>query len=340
MTGLRGLNLGIILGGCVLAFLTFAGILLAIRRKKNKKATQKNHNVSIKVSSSKKKKKTEKANPRKPNAIVFFDGCNFAFDLEDLLGASAELLGKGSVGTSYKAVLEDSAMAVVVKRLKNVGAGKREFQNQMAAIGALKHENIVPLRAYFFSKEEKLIVYDYLHHGSASSLLHERGGQSLSWESRLRVAIGAARGIAHLHAKNIIHGNLKSSNIFLDQDENWCVSEIGLGLLASTGVRRSKSSDVYSFGVFLLELLTGKCDLRRGLDLVRWVQSVVKEEWTGEVFDVELMRWPEIEEGLVEMLQVAMACVAALPEHRPPIATVVELIEDIDRRVDRCSSPE
>ncbi|KAG6408887.1 hypothetical protein SASPL_131913 [Salvia splendens] len=89
--------------------------------------------------------------------------------------------------------------------------------------------------------------------------------------------------------------------------------------------RLSQKADVYSFGVVVLEVLTG----REGADLPRWVQSVVRDEWTAEVFDQELLRYKNIEEEMVSMLHVAMACVVELPEKRPTMAQVVKMIEDI-----------
>lgn len=105
------------------------------------------------------------------NRLVFFEGCNYAFDLEDLLRASAEVLGKGTFGTAYKAILED-ATTVVVKRLKEVSAGKRDFEQQMELVGSIRHENVVELKAYYYSKDEKLMVYDYFSQGSVSTILH------------------------------------------------------------------------------------------------------------------------------------------------------------------------
>ncbi|KAI4379439.1 hypothetical protein MLD38_005739 [Melastoma candidum] len=107
------------------------------------------------------------------NKLVFLEGGIYSFDLEDLLRASAEVLGKGSVGTSYKAVLEEGT-TVVVKRLKDVVVGKKEFETQMEVLGEVgnRHENVLGLRAYYFSKDEKLLVYDYLPTGSLSALLH------------------------------------------------------------------------------------------------------------------------------------------------------------------------
>lgn len=94
-----------------------------------------------------------------------------AFDLEDLLRASAEVLGKGGRGTSYKAVLEEGT-TVVVKRLKEVAAAKREFEEHLKAVGKVRHDNVVELRAYYYSNNEKLLVFDYFPQGSLAALLH------------------------------------------------------------------------------------------------------------------------------------------------------------------------
>lgn len=108
------------------------------------------------------------------NKLVFFEGCSYHFDLEDLLRASAEVLGKGSYGTTYKAILEEGT-TVVVKRLKELVIGKREFEQQMEMVERVsQHPNVVPLRAYYYSKDEKLLVYDYMTAGSLSTLLHGR----------------------------------------------------------------------------------------------------------------------------------------------------------------------
>ncbi|ONK59947.1 uncharacterized protein A4U43_C08F12590 [Asparagus officinalis] len=93
------------------------------------------------------------------------------FDLEDLLRASAEVLGKGTFGTAYKAVLE-MGMVVAVKRLKDVNLSAREFKETFEGIRAMDHPNLVPLKAYYFSKDEKLLVYDFMPLGSLSALLH------------------------------------------------------------------------------------------------------------------------------------------------------------------------
>ncbi|WJX90203.1 hypothetical protein P8452_72127 [Trifolium repens] len=294
---------------------------------------------------------------RERNKLVFFDGGIYSFDLEDLLRASAEVLGKGSVGTSYKAVLEEGT-TVVVKRLKDVVVTKKEFEMQMEILGKIKHENVVPLRAFYFSKDEKLLVYDYMPAGSLSALLHGSRGSGrtpLDWDNRMRIALGASRGLACLHVSGkVIHGNIKSSNILLKgPDHDASVSDFGLNPLFGNGSPSNRvagyrapetletrkvtfKSDVYSFGVLLLELLTGKAPNQaslgeEGIDLPRWVQSVVREEWTAEVFDAELMRFHNIEEEMVQLLQIAMACVSVVPDQRPSMQDVVRMIEDMHR---------
>ncbi|KAJ6807622.1 putative inactive receptor kinase [Iris pallida] len=287
--------------------------------------------------------------------LVFFGAGPRVYDLEDLLRASAEVLGKGTFGTAYKAVLENGSV-VAVKRLKEASITEGEFREKIAAIGAMSHKNLVGLRAYYYSKDERLLVYEYMPMGSLSSLLHGNRGAGrtpLNWDTRSSIALDAARGIEYIHSTSpaASHGNIKSSNILLDRSYEARVSDHGLATLASptpipnrvagyrapevTDVRKvSQKADVYSFGVLLLELLTGKAPAQallneEGVDLPRWVQSVVKEEWTSEVFDLELLRYQNVEEEMVQLLQLAIDCAAQYPDRRPSMSEVVGRIEEI-----------
>ncbi|KZV42097.1 Leucine-rich repeat transmembrane protein kinase family protein [Dorcoceras hygrometricum] len=295
--------------------------------------------------------------------MVFFDG-ERRFELEDLLRASAEMLGKGGFGTAYKAILDDGNV-VAVKRLKDLNVnGKKEFEQQMEILGRLRHSNLVSLKAYYFARDEKLLVYDYMPNGNLFWLLHGNRGPGrtpLDWTTRLKIAAGAARGLAFVHSQckslKLTHGNIKSTNILIDKEGNARVSDFGLSVFASPslvpksngyrapeaaldGRKLTQKSDVYSFGVLLLELLTGKSPSaveNNGptsgysgvIDLPRWVQSVVREEWTAEVFDLELMRYKDIEEEMVGLLQIALSCTQATPDQRPKMNYVLKMIEEL-----------
>ncbi|XP_071692459.1 probable leucine-rich repeat receptor-like protein kinase At1g68400 [Rutidosis leptorrhynchoides] len=295
--------------------------------------------------------------------MVFFEG-ERKFELEDLLRASAEMLGKGGFGTAYKAVLDDGNV-VAVKRLKEAAVigGRKEFEERMEVLGRLRHPNVVSLKAYYFARDEKLLVYEYMSNGNLFWLLHGNRGPGrtpLDWTTRLKVASDAARGLVFIHHSRtsikLTHGNIKSTNILIDKTGNACISDFGLSAFAppttapkSNGYRApelltidarktTQKSDVYSLGVLLLELLTGKCPsvVDNGetgyvgaVDLPRWVQSVVREEWTAEVFDLELMRYKDIEEEMVGLLQIAMSCTSAAPDQRPTMGYVLKMIEEI-----------
>lgn len=176
--------LGIAITGCFLVFFVIAVLIIICYVKRKKREETKPETVKPakanpetlpsekEVSKSRKEMNIEDMEEKSEfNRIMFFEGSNLAFNLEDLLTSSAEFLGKGTFGMTYKAVLGD-AKVIAVKRFKDVAVSRKDFKQQMEIVGNIRHENVAPLRAYVCSKEEKLMVYDYYPTGSLSALLH------------------------------------------------------------------------------------------------------------------------------------------------------------------------
>ncbi|KAL6326613.1 hypothetical protein AAG906_008475 [Vitis piasezkii] len=288
--------------------------------------------------------------------LVHFDG-PMVFTADDLLCATAEIMGKSTYGTVYKATLEDGN-EVAVKRLREkITKSQREFETEVNVLGKIRHPNLLALRAYYLGpKGEKLLVFDYMPKGSLAAFLHARGPDiSIDWPTRMRIAQGTTRGLFHLHNnENIIHGNLTSSNLLLDENITAKIADFGLSRLMTTAAnsnviatagalgyrapelsklkKASTKTDVYSLGVIILELLTGKSpgEATNGVDLPQWVASIVKEEWTNEVFDLELMKDAStIGDELLNTLKLALHCVDPSPSARPEVHQVLQQLEEI-----------
>ncbi|KAJ0971874.1 hypothetical protein J5N97_019833 [Dioscorea zingiberensis] len=281
------------------------------------------------------------------------------FELQDLLKASAEVLGSGNFGASYKAVLVNSH-AVVVKRFRDMNrVGREDFQEHMRRLGRLSHPNLLPLQAYYYRREEKLLVTQYYHNGSLAHLLHGNHGSnipSLDWPTRLKIIKGVARGLTYLYEElpmlALPHGHLKSSNVLLDDSFEPLLTDYALVPVVNknhaTQVmvaykspeflqhgKTSKKGDVWSFGILILEILTGKFPAnylgtaKAGEDLASWVNSVIGEERTNEVFDAEMKGTKNCEEDMLKLLQIGLSCCEKDEEKRWDLKQAVEKIEEL-----------
>ncbi|ESW10209.1 hypothetical protein PHAVU_009G190400 [Phaseolus vulgaris] len=266
-----------------------------------------------------------------------------------------DVVGSGGFGTVYRMVMNDCG-TFAVKRIDRSREGSDQgFERELEILGSIKHINLVNLRGYCRLPSTKLLIYDYLAMGSLDDLLHENTEQSLNWSTRLKIALGSARGLAYLHhdcSPKIVHRDIKSSNILLDENMDPRVSDFGLakllvdedahvttvvagtfGYLAPEYLqsgRATEKSDVYSFGVLLLELVTGKRPTdptfaSRGVNVVGWMNAFLKENRLEEVVD---KRCSDADSESVEViLEMAASCTDANADERPTMNQVLQILE-------------
>ncbi|CAN1159786.1 Pollen receptor-like kinase 2 [Linum perenne] len=288
------------------------------------------------------------------------------FELQDLLKASAEILGSGCFGSSYKAALTTGEV-MVVKRFKQMNnVGREEFQEHMRRLGRLKHANLLPLVAYYYRKEEKLLVHDFVPCGSLAVHLHGHealGQPNLEWENRLKIIKGVTRGVGYLYKElpslMAPHGHLKSNNVLLDENfEPYLTDYALIPVINSENAhelmvaykspeyisqgRVTKKTDVWSLGMLILEVITGKLPstfLKRGgggdneeeVDLATWVTSIPEKRWLSDVIDKELGE--EINNHnkgeMVKVVKIGLRCCQVEVERRPDLKEAIERIEEI-----------
>ncbi|OVA13000.1 Protein kinase domain [Macleaya cordata] len=287
---------------------------------------------------------------------------------EELSRAPAEVLGRSSHGTSYRATLDNGVFLTVKWLREGVAKPRKEFSKEAKKFANIRHPNVVGLRGYYWgpTQHEKLILSDYISPGSLASFLYDRPGRKgppLTWTQRLKIAADVARGLNYLHFdREVPHGNLKATNILLDGADlnarvaDYCLHRLMtqagtveqildagvLGyrapeLAAAKKPSPSFKSDVYAFGVILLELLTGKCagDVvsgeEGGVDLTDWVRLRVAEGRGSDCFDPTLaseMAVLALEKGLKEVLGIALRCIRPVSE-RPGIKSVYEDLSSV-----------
>ncbi|PRQ32072.1 putative protein kinase RLK-Pelle-LRR-VIII-1 family [Rosa chinensis] len=268
-------------------------------------------------------------------------------------------IGSGGYGQVYRGTLP-MGQTVAIKRAKRESMqGAPEFKAEVELLSRVHHKNLVSLVGFCLDQGEQMLVYEYVQNGDLLDSLLGKSGIRLDWMRRLKVALGAAKGLAYLHEHanpTIIHRDIKSNNILLDKDLEAKVADFGLSKsMADSGKdyvttqvkgtmgyldpeyymtqQLTEKSDVYSFGVVMLELITARRPIERGKYIVRVVQSAMDK--SKDLYNLHEVLDPAIDlendqlKGLEMFVNLAMLCVDELRAKRPSMGAVVKEIENI-----------
>ncbi|KAH7689866.1 Non-specific serine/threonine protein kinase protein [Dioscorea alata] len=268
------------------------------------------------------------------------------------------IIGEGGYGVVYRGVLPDLSVVAVKNLLNNKGQAEKEFKVEVEAIGKVRHKNLVGLLGYCADSAKRMLVYEYVDNGTLEQWLHGDVGtfSPLTWDIRMKIAIGTAKGIAYLHEglePKVVHRDIKSSNILLDKQWNAKVSDFGLAKLlgpestfvttrvmgtfgyvspeyASTGML-NEASDIYSFGVLLMEIISGRNPVDYGrpvgeVNLVEWFKGMIGRRQGEEVLDplIEVKPPPR---ALKRVLLICLRCVDSDAHMRPKMGQIVHMLE-------------
>ncbi|GFP95054.1 probable leucine-rich repeat receptor-like protein kinase at5g49770 [Phtheirospermum japonicum] len=286
---------------------------------------------------------------------------NFSFDeIKKCTNNFSEInvIGSGGYGKVHRGTLGNGQLVAIKRAQKGSSQGAVEFKNEIELLSRVHHKNVVSLVGFCFDQGEQMLVYEYMTNGSLKDSLTGKTGIRLDWTRRLRIALGAARGVQYLHDlanPPIIHRDIKSNNILLDERLNAKVADFGLSkpmgepenghiitqVKGTMGYldpeyymteELTEKSDVYSFGVLLFELLTSRAPIAKGKYIVREVKEAIDR--TKNLYNLESILDPIVASNMApgsveKFVDLALRCVQELGVNRPTMSEVVKEIENI-----------
>ncbi|XP_020081619.1 LRR receptor-like serine/threonine-protein kinase ERECTA isoform X1 [Ananas comosus] len=262
------------------------------------------------------------------------------------------IIGYGASSTVYKCMLKNCKPVAIKRLYSHYPQSSKEFETELETVGSIKHRNLVSLQGYSLSPSGNLLFYDYMENGSLWDLLHgPTKKKKLDWDTRLRIALGAAQGLAYLHhdcSPRIIHRDVKSSNILLDKDYEAHLTDFGIAkslcvskthtstyVMGTIGYidpeyartsRLNEKSDVYSYGVVLLEILTGKKAVDNECNLHHLILSKATNNAVMETVDPDVSSTCKDLGEVKKVFQLALLCTKRQPSDRPTMHEVTRVL--------------
>ncbi|XP_059313434.1 leucine-rich repeat receptor protein kinase HPCA1-like isoform X1 [Lycium ferocissimum] len=345
-----GIIIGASVGGAVLVLLTLCAGLYAFRQRNIAKRAGHSSNPF------------ESWDRDKSGAVPQLKGARW-FSFEEMRKCTnnfseSNCIGSGGYGKVYKATLTAGEVVAIKRAQHGSMQGAFEFKTEIELLSRIHHKNVVNLVGFCYEQGEQMLVYEYIPKGTLRESLSVKPKLQLEWTRRLRIALDAARGLAYLHEladPPIIHRDVKSNNILLDDHLTAKVADFGLSKLlrdddkghVTTQVKGTlgyldpeyymsqqltEKSDVYSFGVVLLELITARAPIERGKHIVRLVAETIFDSKDNsklyQLTDPRIGPGSKLE-GIDRLCTLAMRCVNESGAERPSMGEAVKEIESI-----------
>lgn len=346
-----GIIIGAAAGGSVLVLLLlFAGVYAFSQKKRAEKANEQINPFA-----------SWDPNKISGNVPVIRGARNFSFEeLKRYTNNFSEVndVGSGGYGKVYRGTPPNGQLIAIKRAQHGSMQGALEFKTEIELLSRVHHKNLVSLVGFCFDQGEQMLVYEYIPNGTLRDSLSGKSGIRLDWMRRLKVALGSARGLAYLHEladPPIIHRDIKSNNILLDDRLNAKVADFGLSKLVgdsekghvTTQVKGTmgyldpeyymtnqltEKSDVYSYGVVMLELITARSPIEKGKYIVREVK--IRLDKTKDLYNLHEILDPAIGlgtslGGFERFVDLALRCVEESGAERPTMGEVVKEIEEI-----------